>query len=91
MINQADNELNVQLELKKIDLNENENLYENILAQKHSELTKFKKNLSPVKDLIKKKNEELVRQVERNDALFADFERELKAKNTKLNQVNFEM
>lgn len=87
VIKQADSELNIQLELKKIDLRENENLYQNILAKKHSEMTKFKKNLSPVKDLIKRKKDEVARQVERNDTLFSDFERELKAKNTKLSQV----
>lgn len=68
-------------------MRENENLYTTILGKKHSELTKFKKNLSPVKDLIRRKKEEVARQVERNDTLFSDFERELKAKNTKLSQV----
>jgi len=76
------------LDLKKIDLREKENLYQDIISKKHSELTKFKKNLNPVKDLIKRKKDEVARQVERNDTLFSDFERELKAKNTKLSQVN---
>ncbi|CBY34166.1 unnamed protein product [Oikopleura dioica] len=87
VIKQADSELNIQLDLKKIDLREKENLYQDIISKKHSELTKFKKNLNPVKDLIKRKKDEVARQVERNDTLFSDFERELKAKNTKLSQV----